>query len=432
MLSLIGIIIALAALIVLAMKGFNIILISPFLAIFVMLMSGMDIIPTLTGAYMQSFAGFATNYFLVFMLGAVFAKLMEDSGAAKSIANGIIKLIGEKNKFAIIVAVMVISAVLTYGGISLFVCIFAVMPIARPLFKKMDIPWGLFLGSAMTGLGTFTMTCLPGTPQIQNIIPTTVLGTTLAAAPVIGIIAAVTIIAFDLWWLRYDMKKLEARGIGFEATKGSLADIAVPEGEEELLPHVVLSLVPLAFLLIVLNFLKWHIVGGLLVTCVLTLVIFFKHYQNPLKTVNTGATNVGGAILNTCAIVGFGGVVAATVGYQYLVNLLVNMPGNPLISWTVGINLLAGVTGSASGGLTIAMNSLAPLYTDLVNPEVLHRIGAIASGGLDSLPHNGAVITTLTVCGLTHKQGYKYVGMTCIVGPIIASAVAIIAATILY
>ena len=432
MLSLVGIIIALAALIFLAMKGFNIIIISPLLSIFVMLMSGMELIPTLTGAYMKSFAGFATNFFLVFMLGAVFAKLMEDSGAAKSIANSIIRLIGETNKFAIIVAIMVITAILTYGGISLFVCIFAVMPIARPLFKKMDIPWGLFLGAAMTGLGTFTMTSLPGTPQIQNVIPTTVLGTTLTAAPVIGIISAAVVIAFDLWWLRYEMKKLERRGIGFEATKGSIVDIEVPEGEEEHLPHVILSLVPPVFLLVVLNVLKWSIVGGLLVTCILATVIFFKFYKNPLKTVNTCAFNVGGAILNTCAIVGFGGVVATTVGYQHLVNLLVNMPGNPLISWTVGINLLAGVTGSASGGLTIAMNTLAPLYTNLVNPEVLHRIGAIASGGLDSLPHNGAVITTLTVCGLTHKEGYKYVGMTCCVGPIIASIVAIIASSILY
>ena len=432
MLSLVGIIIALALLIIFAMKGFNILWMAPILSCFVIIISGMDLKEGLTVTYMTGFINFAKNYYLVFLFGAIYAKLMEDSGAAKSIAYGIMKLVGEHHKFAMLIATMIITAVLTYGGVSLFVVVFAVMPIMRPVYKKMDIPWPVFLGAMMTGSGTFTMTCLPGTPQIQNVIPSTVLGTPLTAAPVVGIVGAIVVIIFDMWWLNADMKKLEKKGIGFEATKGSLQDVEVPAGETEHLPNVVLALLPMVGLLILLNAVKLNIVLSLIVACILCLVLLFKYYKDMLKSLNQGAFNVCAPIVNTCAIVGFGSVVAATPGYQYLVSLLVNMPGSPLISWTIGVNALAGITGSASGGLTIAMNTLAPLYVDKVNPEVLHRIGSIASGGLDSLPHNGAVITTLMVVGLNHKQGYKYVGMTCTVGPIIASIFAIIAATILY
>ena len=432
MLSLVGIVIALGLLIFFAMKGFNILWMAPILSCFVILVSGMDLVTGLTTTYMAGFVGFASKYYLVFLFGAVYAKLMEDSGAAKSIAYGIMKLVGEHHKFAMLFATMIITAVLTYGGVSLFVVVFAVMPIMRPIYKKMDIPWPVFLGAMMTGSGTFTMTCLPGTPQIQNVIPATILGTPLTAAPVVGIVGAIVVIAFDMWWLNYDLKKLTAKGIGFEATKGSLVDVEVAAGEVENLPNLIVALIPMAGLLILLNLVKLNIVLSLIAACIMCLVFMFPYYKNILKTVNQGAFNVCAPIVNTCAIVGFGTVVGATVGYQYLVSLLVNMPGNPLISWTIGVNALAGITGSASGGLTIAMNTLAPLYIDKVNPELLHRIGSIASGGLDSLPHNGAVITTLMVVGLTHKQGYKYVGMTCTVGPIIASIFAIIVGIMIY
>lgn len=401
MVSLIGIIIALALLVILAMKGHNLLLIAPVLAIVVAVFSGMNVVEALSGPYMQSFAKYATNYFLIFMFGSVFGKLMEDSGAARSIAESLIKITGDKSKFAAVMTVMVITALLTYGGVSLSVVIFAVMPIARPLFKRLDIPWPMFLAALFTGAATFTMTMLPGTPAIQNVIPTTYLGTTLTAAPVIGIVSAITVIIFNSWWMRYELKRFEKIGIGYEQSKGKVSSLeetaaSLDESVEIKSPGALISLVPPIALLIILNVVKIPLVGTLALTCLISLVLFWQYIKDPLKALSTGAANVSGPILNTCAVVGFGGVVGASVGYQFVISALTSIPGPPIISWVLGINLLAGITGSASGGLAIGMDTLTPHYINLVNPEVLHRLAAISSGGLDSLPHNGVVVTGIT------------------------------------
>lgn len=437
MVSLIGIIIALVLLVILAMKGHNLLLIAPVLAIVVALFSGMNIVETLSGPYMQSFARYATNYFLIFMFGSVFGKLMEESGAARVIAESIVKITGDKSKYAAVMTVMVITALLTYGGVSLFVVIFAVMPISRPLFKRLDVPWPLFLAALFTGAATFTMTMLPGTPAIQNVIPTNYLGTTLTAAPVIGIVATIVVIAFNSWWMKHELNRFEKLGIGYEQSKGKVgaqeeSAASLDESQEVKGPNVILALVPPVALLIILNIIKVPLVGTLALTCLISLVLFWKFIGDPVKVLSTGAANVSGPILNTCAVVGFGGVVGASAGYEFVVSALTSIPGPPIISWVIGINLLAGITGSASGGLAIGMDTLTPHYLNLVNPEVLHRLASISSGGLDSLPHNGVVVTGITVAGLDHKTGYKPIGMTCCVGPLITTVVAIILSTILY
>lgn len=435
MISLIGIIIALILLVVLAMKGHSLILIAPLLAILVAIFSGMNVIETLTGPYMQGFAKYATNYFLIFMFGSVFGKIMETSGAARAIAEGIVKITGEKSKFAAVMSVMVITGILTYGGVSLFVVIFAVMPIARPLFKRLDVPWPLFLAALFTGFGTFTMTMLPGTPAIQNVIPTTYLGTTLMAAPLIGIICAILIITINSLWMRYELGRYEKRGIGYEASKGKVSESEVAatiDGAEVKSPGLLLSLIPPASLVIILNVIKVPLVGTLALAALISIVLFWKYIDDLKSTLSTGAINVSAPILNTCAVVGFGGVVGASVGYQFLVSGLTSIPGPPVLSWAIGINLLAGITGSASGGLAIGMDTLTPHYLGLVHPEVLHRIAAMSSGGLDSLPHNGVVVTSLTLAGLDHKSGYKAIGITCTVATLFVTLIGIILAGIFY
>lgn len=430
MVSLIGIVICLVLLIVLALKGVNIILMSPLLAIVVALFSSMDVVEALTKTYMTGFANYVTNYFLIFLFGSIFGKLMEDSGAAKSIADAIIRLVGENSRFMVVMSIMIITAVLTYGGISLFVVIYAVRPIARPLFKRMNIPWHLFIGAFFMGMGTFTMTMLPGTPAIQNVIPTTYLGTDLMAAPILGVIATVIIIVFDSAYLRWELGRCDKNGIGFEQRKGFLPD-KFEDVETKSVP-VVLAVLPLVFLIVILNVFKVNIALSLILACALCVILFFGKLDNVMETLGTGAVNVGGPIINTAAIVGFGGVVGASPGYQFVVDGLSNIPGPPVVQWVIAINLLAGITGSASGGLVIGMNTLAEQYSKLVNPEVLHRLGAMSSGGLDSLPHNGAVITGLTVAGLTHKEGYFPIFMTCTVGPLVTTVITIILSLMMY
>lgn len=433
MLSLIGILVSLILLVVFAMKGVNIIILAPVLATLVILTSGMNFVQTITGPYMTGFAGFAARFFLIFMLGSVFGKLMQDSGAASSIAHGIVKIIGTGSQMKALLALTAITALLTYGGVSLFVAVFAIMPIARSLCKEQDIPWPLFCGAFIFGMATFTMTMIPGTPQTQNVIPTTYLGTTLTAAPVVGLVAAAVVIAFNIWWLNHERKNYAKKGLGYEATKGKVdttAEAKIFDPNKN--PSVILSLIPSILMLVLLNVFKLNIVLGLALAVIACIALFFKYLDNPLGTLNQGAINVGGPILNTCAVVGFGSVVSATIGFVLFKDALIGIPGHPLISFVIGTNLLAGITGSASGGLGIAMETLAPYYKPLLNPEAMHRLASIASGGLDAMPHNGAVVTTLAVLGLTHKEGYKPIFFTAVVGPLIASVFAIVVAIAIY
>ena len=429
LLSTIGVIIALALLIFLALKGYSLLIITPVLAVLVAATSKINITAALTDSYMEGFINFAGKYFLIFLFGAIFGKVMEDSGAASSIAKGIIRITGKKSRLSVMIAMMIITAALTYGGVSLFVVVFAVMPIARPIFKELDIPWPIFIGSSFLGSGTFTMTMLPGTPQIQNLIPIPYLDTTATAAPIVGIVATVVVIPFGLWWLYREDKKYQAKKLGYEETKGN--DTFKAE-EREKYPSFILSLIPSIFLLIFLNVIKFSIEISLALAIIIAAILFRKYLYQPMKTFNTGAMNVAAPILNTSAVVGFGSVVSATVGFEMLQTAVLSIPGPPLISFAVATNIIVGITGSASGGLGIALDALGSHYATLVNPEALHRIAAISSGGLDSLPHNGAIVTGLTVCGLTHKEGYKPVFWICVVAPIIALVFAITAAVLIY
>jgi H+/gluconate symporter-like permease len=167
----------------------------------------MPLLETLQGSYMTGFVNFAKNFYLVFLFAALFGKFMEDSGAARVIAEGILKIIGRDSKFKVLIAIVIICGFLTYGGISVFVVIFAVLPIARPLFKELDIPWHLFMAAFFFGSATFSMTMLPGTPAIQNVIPIKYFGTTVSAAPLIGIVATIAVIIFNSLYLKRSLQK---------------------------------------------------------------------------------------------------------------------------------------------------------------------------------------------------------------------------------
>lgn len=429
LLSIIGIIIALSLLIFLALRGFNLLVISIGLSALIAVTSDMNLNEALTENYMAGFIGFAGKYFLIFLFGAIFGKVMEDSGAAISIAKGILKLTGKKSHLSVITAIMIITGALTYGGVSLFVVIFAVMPIARPIFKELDIPWPIFIGTAFLGSGTFTMTMLPGTPQIQNLIPIPYLNTTATAAPIVGLVATVVVIPFGLWWLNRESKKYQVKQIGYEETKG---DDTTNVKEMDIVPPFIISIIPSVLLLVCLNIIQFSIEISLAISVIIASLLFRKYLTEPMKTFNVGAMNVASPILNTSAVVGFGSVVSVTLGFEALQSIILSIPGHPLISFSIATNIIVGLTGSASGGLGIALDALGEHYATLVNPEALHRIAAISSGGLDSLPHNGAVVTGLTVAGLTHKEGYRPVFWICCIAPLIALVFAIITVFLIY
>lgn len=436
----VAIIISLFLLVTFAYRGFSVILFAPVFALMAAAVSGLPILPGYTELFMAKAVTYIKSFFPVFLLGAVFGKVMEETGMARSIAMATIRLIGkERAIFAVVIACMV----LCYGGISMFVCAFAVYPFAAALFREANIPKRLIPACFVAGVFTATMDCYPGSPQIQNIIPTIYLGTTTFAAPVLGFICGTLLIALCFVYLEWRRKHLAAIGEGYgnHTLNESVID---PDAK---LPPWQLSIIPLIVVL-ALNFYFsmvftwdnillepfkamhlpltaanvknvvaiWALVIGLLAAIIVACVTgrkFMSKNTSIKAALNAGALGSLLAIMNTASEVGYGNVISSLPGFMEVADALLGVgQGMPLFNVALMVNILAGLTGSASGGLSIALdlfgnNFLAETAAVGIPAEVVHRIAAMASGGLDSLPHNGAVITTLAICGLTHREAYK-------------------------
>ena len=309
-----------------------------------------------------------------------------------------------------------------------------IVPIARPLFKEIDLSWHLFPGIYFFGVATFVMSMLPGTPQIQNIIPTKYLGTSAMAAPALGLIASVLVIAANYFLLGWMIKRSKNRGEGYEGTDPLGAKAASTQSDDnKALPNIWLAFMPSAVLLVLLNIVKLDILWALLGGIAAGMVLFHPHLGDKLKTLTAGATNCAMPVINTCADVGFGAVVGSVVGFKSISSMLMSIPGTPLISLSLATQLMCGITGSASGGIGISMELFAKQFLAIgLNPEVIHRIASLATAGLDVLPHNGAVITALAVVGLSHKEAYKPIFMLAVLTPLFTNAIALVVAMVLY
>ncbi|WP_027955937.1 GntP family permease [Halobacillus kuroshimensis] len=422
-----GILLGLIVLMALAYLGWSIIWVAPIAAGVVAVTGGLDLLDAYKDTYMGGFVAFAKSWFPVFMLGAIFGKLMEDTGMARSVAVAFTKVIGTKRA---ILGVLVSAAVLTYGGVSLFVVVFAVYPLALSLFREANISRKLIPATVGLGAFTFTMTALPGTPQIQNLIPMEYFGTTASAAPVMGIVAAIIMAVGGYLYLRFREKQLRDSGDIFvePEDKSSLGDV-----ERE--PHFILSILPLLTVLLTLNLLQWDVVTALIAGILLIMLLNITLFKKFVTSINKGASGSVIAIINTSAAVGFGTVVREVPGFEKLTQILVGIKGNPLISEAVAVNVLAGATGSASGGLGIALEALGSKYYQIaqdtgISAEAFHRVASLSSGGLDVLPHNGAVLTLFAITGMTHKDSYRDIFVVALLIPVISVAVVILLNTI--
>ena len=432
---------ALAFLMFAAYRGYSVILVAPIAALGAVLFTDPSAVaPVFSGIFMDKMVGFVKLYFPVFMLGAVFGKVIELSGFSESIVAAAIRYIGRSRANAVIVAV---CALLTYGGVSLFVVVFAVYPFAAELYRQSNIPKRLMPGAIALGAFSFTMDSLPGTPQIQNIIPTTFFKTTSWAAPALGTIGSVFIIVVGLTYLEWRRRAAVAKGEGYGTSL-----VNEPERvESKQLPNPLLAVAPLV-LVGVANFALtklipdwygasytiapevlpgihapvttsikavvgiWAVEGALLLGIVMVMLTAFRRMSARFASGTKAA--VAGALLaslNTASEYGFGGVIAALPGFLVVSDVLKSIP-NPLVNAAVSVSSLAGITGSASGGMSIALAAMSDSFINAANAahipmEVLHRVVAMASGGMDTLPHNGAVITLLAVTGLTHRESYR-------------------------
>lgn len=436
--EIIVILLALFFLMFVAYRGFSVILFAPIAALFAVLLTDPGyVLPFFSGVFMDKMVGFIKNYFPVFLLGAIFGKVIEMSGFAKAITGAVIKLIGPSRAM---LAIVLVGAILTYGGVSLFVVAFAVYPFAAELFKAADIPKRLIPGTIALGAFTFTMDAFPGSPQIQNIIPTTFFKTDTWAAPWLGFIGGLFVFIIGMIYLEWRRRKAktagEGYGTGHKNEPESLADEKLPHPFIAILPLIVVGVFNKVFTNLIpqfygkkfdfeaINIQKvsavditketaiWAVEGALVLGILTVLLFSFNRIK---ENFNAGINvSIGGAMLatlNTASEYGFGGIISLLPGFKAVNSAMSNTFSDPLVNEAVTTTTLAGITGSASGGMSIALAAMGETYLEQaqklgISPEVLHRVASMASGGMDTLPHNGAVITLLAVTGLTHKQSY--------------------------
>ncbi|UFN48566.1 GntP family permease [Roseomonas sp. OT10] len=457
--GLLGILVGLGLLMALAFRGWSVLLLAPLGALVAALFAGEPLLAHWTQTFMGGAAGFIAAFFPLFLLGGVFGKLMDDSGSVTAIAHGMTAWLGTRRAM---LAVVLAGALVTYGGVSLFVAFFVLAPMAHAMFRAADIPHRLMPGAIMLGASTFTMSALPGTPAIQNAIPMPFFGTSPWAAPGLGVIAAAVMAGLGLWWLAFREARARRAGEGYryegpgsEAADRAAGDPAIREhcvvttefdpaearhgrhGATE--PSFAIAAAPIAVVLLV-NLLMtavvlpnmdtaflaeprwggtsigavagvWSVVVALFAACLVLVVLNRPRLPSLRETLDAGANSAVLPVLGVGSLVGFGAVVAAMPAFAAVRDQVLGIGGGPLVSLAVATNILAALTGSASGGLTIALDTLGPTFLQIadqhgIDPGLLHRVAVIGAGTLDALPHNGAVVTLLAVCGTSHKDGY--------------------------
>jgi H+/gluconate symporter-like permease len=477
--GLLGILLGLGALVWLSFRGWSVLVLAPVAGLIAALAAGEPLLAHWTQTFMGAAAGFLAQFFPLFLLGALFGKLMDDSGSVSAIARFMTERLGAKRA---ILAVVLAGALVTYGGVSLFVAFFVLGPMAQALFRAADIPNRLMPAAIALGTSTFTMSALPGTPAIQNAIPMPFFGTTPFAAPGLGIIAAAIMLGFGLWWLARAEAAARRAGEGYgpgavaadaaaddplvreRATTASTFDPAEAHHgkHSEQSPGIVVAILPLGVVVLVnlvmsllvlprvdTSFLADERWGGIqlssvsgvwsvivaLAAAIVTLVVLNRRRLPMLRaSVDAGANASVLPVLSVASLVGFGAIVAAMPAFAVVRDWVLSIGGGPLVSLALATNFLAALTGSASGGLTIALDALGGTYMALamelgIDPGLMHRVAVIGAGTLDSLPHNGAVVTLLAVCGSTHRESYFDIVMVGIVGAVLALIAVIVLGT---
>ena len=455
-LGIIGIVTSLILLITLAYRGVPVILAAPLASVVAVVFSGAPILASYTEIFMPAMAAFIGSWFPVFLFGAIFGVLMTVTGYAESIARTVTGLVGSRSAIA---ATIVTSALMTYGGISLFVVAFVMYPLARELFRVADIPRRLIPATIALGIFTFTMTALPGSPQVQNIIPGQFFGTGSFAGPGIGLVGGGLIFGLGLLWLEYRRTALIRKGESFDSPEservaggafddgGGTNQVTTLEPANRLVPFLPLLTVfavNFACTLLIFPALDWSyleeekfggvtfderaglwaVLLGIVAAVLLLVALNVRNFATLWTGFVDGTKRSMLPIFSTASEVGYGAVVASVAAFAVVRDSVFGLGVGALWTSVFSVSITAGLTGSSSGGMTIALNALGDDLRTMaeqegVAMEAMHRLTAMAAGGLDTLPHSGAVVTLLIVCGLTHRQSYKDLGVVTLVIPVV-------------
>lgn len=434
MIQIIGLILALIVLIYLVFKQVPTVFCVLCAALTAGIFNRVEVWTTLNTLAQGTGSTFA-SYMFVFLLSTIYGELMSSLGCANAIADFLVKLFGKKN---VVVIIILTTGLLVYGGVTAMVVCFTVCPIGISLLKEANISKKFLPAMIAFGQGTFALTALPGTPQLNNIIPTEALHTTSTAAPVLGMIAAVLMFVLGTVYLQHEVNKSKKRGEGFEGQESIAEDTVTEERPKPLLAFMPMILLVVCYMAFEnLSFFGYRFsdygaytaISSAMVAAIAYLMLLgfaSGKKKTAIENLGKGAVDWIMPLLNFSMIVGFGSVIKITAGFSLLTDIALNIPGPKYISAAISVCLLAGVTGSASGGMKIALSSqelVANWMAGNMNASAMHRIVSVASCGLDSLPHCGGILATLNVCHETHASSYKYIFVTTVLVPILATAV---------
>lgn len=386
------------------------------------LTSGLGFFAAIEGPYMQGFSNFTKSWAIIIALGALLGGLYGTSGAAWRIGDTLIRKAGPD--MALFVYIMV-GAILVYCGITVPVTLFVLLPFSKVIFPRAGIPWSLF--PAVTGLAvaTFAMYA-PGSLQVINLIPAGALGTSTTAAPFEGVVASIFMLVVGVIYIRYEIKKAQPN-LSWDnpdsyTTRGEKVD---DEIMAQSAPPFIISLVPVLVTLFLVNGLRINMIAAFGIGCILSLLLFRKNIPDMASCISQGFNDGILPCILVSAVVGLGSVIAATPVFAIIRDSVMMLPINGLTKVAAVTTIVSGISASAAGGIQLTMELFGQEFLNMGFPaEIVHRVAAIASGGLDSMPWNGSVVMMFTLSGVSYNKGYKAVAILTVVLPIVASLVA--------
>jgi H+/gluconate symporter-like permease len=393
-----------------SLKRLSVLLSAPIATMIVIYIGRLDMLESMFGrsdSYITYLAGFVVSFFFIFVFGSIMAKYLQESGAIDTITSGVVKLIDVSNATHGMVAVFTITALLTYGGVSLFVVMFAVVPLAKSLFFQMKIPWKLAPLPIILGLGTFTASMLPGSPSIINIIPTQTLNTTLMAAPLIGIVTSIVTIASSIVYMNVVVKRHVNRQDHQIIERPPIRAISRPNLMKSLLP--ILTLITLIIIGSILN-IPQVLTISLIIVIILEMFLYNHNISSHVDILNSGTLDALLPLLSTASTIAYGQFVANIGSVSQFTRKIIESSPSKLFMAALITVFFSLVTASASGAMGIIMQSQGEfLLIQEIPAHIIHRILAISTTILPNAPHSGVVIALLSLARLSHKESYKHV-----------------------
>ena len=409
-LSVLGFFISMILFVFLSMKKWNVALVSIFASFILMCFNGINPLIGFSGAFSDGLSGFVGKWWLMFILGSVFGKIMQDTGLSVLIATLLISRV-QCNP---ILAVLIISIIMSYGGISTFVIAFTIYPIASELFQRADIETTIMPAVILFCPTTLAMTMLPGSPSVQNIIPTAYLGTNIYAAPLLGILASIITFSLGYRYLKRtaNIKNNMPKYIPSEP-HFNIIDFSC------FLPCIILWVV--ALLLIQLHIDSQIAVELSLLCGIICAIAISGVKSNVLESLNNGVQSGLKTLIITSLIMGYGNLVKSMDSFVWVTDKLYSLFDNEIVSSIIAVNIIAALTGSSLTSLQILFDTfLDRIRISELPAENIHRIIAIASGGLDSMPYATGVVVANDLAHTEQSKTYKHIFITCALIPLLA------------